>query len=95
LANRAVRINISGIGGIIFLIVIIALGFLALSFFIVFMGIVLAVFLIGFLIRKILFLIRIKKEVKVTNVERTPEKMIEIPSYEVIDNDDSDSKPAL
>lgn len=89
---KAYRINVSGIGGIIFLIALIVIGFLAISFFLVFVGIVIALFLIGFIIHKILSLLRIKKEIKTTTVEHFEGKMIEEPDYKVLDNDEPDEK---
>jgi hypothetical protein len=93
--NKAYRVNVSGVGGIIFIIALIAIGFLAISFFLVFIGIVIALFLIGFIIRKILSLLRIKKDIKTTTVEHFEGKVIEEPDYRVLDNNEPDEKEDL
>lgn len=94
MANKAYRINVSGVGGIVFLVVLIVLGFLALSFLLVFVGVVLAALLIGFVIRKILLFLKIKKEVKTTKVEYYNPKMIEETEYKVVDDEEPDDKNA-
>lgn len=96
--NKIFRINFSGLGGFILLIIFIALGILALTFFAVFIGAVVVLVIAGFIIRRILNAVGIKKSV--TN-ERTEEKhnaeyfhgkMIEIPEYKVEDDDEPSKK---
>ncbi len=89
--NKTVRINISGVWGIVIIVILIALGFLALTFFFVFIGILAAFFLIRYLVRRLMASLGVKRKQSEPIIRFSRERMIETPEYKVED-DDTDNK---
>lgn len=87
--GKIFNINVSGFGCVLLLIGLIFLGFLAITFFFVFIGIVLAGFVIAFIVRLILRSLGLQKVQNHPPPADYPNrKMIEIPEYKVEDDDE-------